>query len=221
MFTGIIQKLGLVRRIEDRQGGKRLHLDIQPWERPFEDGESLAVNGVCLTLAERADSGSLVFDVLEETLRKTNLGGLTEGKQVNLERALRYGDALGGHLVSGHVDARGAVRAVTKVGGDLRVEMTAPESVYLNLVEQGSIACDGISLTVAELLEDSFAVHLIPTTLRETIWGSLQEGDAINLEADMICKIVRREAERGQLPKGWTWERFQKEGAATQSIRNE
>ena len=213
MFTGIIQKKGVVRRIEERQGGKRLHLDIQPWERPFEDGESIAVNGVCLTLADRADSGSLVFDVLEETLRKTNLGGLVEGKQVNLERALRYGDALGGHLVSGHVDARGAVRSVTKVGGDLRVEISAPESVYLNLVEQGSIACDGISLTVAELLEDSFAVHLIPTTLRETMWGGIQEGDAINLEADMICKIVRREAARGQLPKGWTWERFQKEGA--------
>lgn len=213
MFTGIIQKTGTVQVLEERQGGKRLHLEISPWTRPFEDGESIAVNGVCLTLADRDDSGNPVFDVLEETLRKTNLGELTEGKSVNLERALRYGDALGGHLVSGHVDARGTVRSITKAGGDLRVEIFAPESVYLNLVEQGSIACDGISLTVAELLADSFAVHLIPTTLRETNWSGLQEGDSINLEADMICKIVRREAARGQLPKGWTWERFQREGA--------
>jgi riboflavin synthase len=213
MFTGIIQKKGTVRRIDERSGGKRLYLEIEPWARPFEDGESIAVNGVCLTLADRDASGALVFDVLEETLRKTNLGALTEGGIVNLERALRYGDALGGHLVSGHVDARGAVRSITEAGGDLRVEISAPESVYLNLVEQGSIACDGISLTVAELLEDAFAVHLIPTTLRETNWGGLQVGDAINLEADMICKIVRREAARGQLPGSWTWERFQREGA--------
>ncbi len=216
MFTGIIQKIGTVRHIEDRQGGKRLHLEIAPWERPFEDGESIAVNGVCLTLADRGEAGVLVFDVLEETLRKTNLGALREKGTVNLERALRYGDALGGHLVSGHVDARGTVRAVSAAGGDLRVEISAPASVYLNLVEQGSIACDGISLTVAELLKDSFAVHLIPTTLRETIWGEIREGDAINLEADMICKIVRREAARGKLPNGWTWERFQREGANEQ-----
>lgn len=213
MFTGIIQKLGTVRHIEERRGGKRLHLEIAPWERPFEDGESIAVNGVCLTLADRSDSGALVFDVLEETLRKTNLGSLRVDGRVNLERALRYGDALGGHLVSGHVDARGTVRSVTQAGADLRVEITTPEAVYLNLVEQGSIACDGISLTVAELLEDAFAVHLIPTTLRETNWGGIQVGDAINLEADMICKIVRREAARGKLPGGWTWEQFQREGA--------
>lgn len=212
MFTGIIQKKGTVRRVEERMGGKRLFLEIAPWERPFEDGESIAVNGVCLTLAERGEEGVLVFDVLEETLRKTNLGGLKEGGAVNLERALRYGDALGGHLVSGHVDARGVVRRVSEAGGDVRVEISAPEAVYVNLVEQGSIACDGISLTVAELLEDSFAVHLIPTTLRETMWGGIREGDAVNLEADMICKIVRREAARGRLPGGWTWERFQREG---------
>lgn len=215
MFTGIIQKLGTVRQIEDRQGGKRLLLEISPWERPFEEGESIAVNGVCLTLADCLEAGTLVFDVLEETLRKTNLGGLSMGRQVNLERALRYGDSLGGHLVSGHVDACGTVAAVSAAGGDLRVQISAPESVHHNLVEQGSIACDGISLTVAELLSDGFAVHLIPTTLRATIWGGIRVGDAINLEADMICKIVRREAARGKLPDGWSWERFQREGAGS------
>ncbi|MCC5849821.1 MAG: riboflavin synthase [Verrucomicrobia bacterium] len=212
MFTGIIQKIGIVSELLERQGGRRLILELTPWERAFADGESIAVNGVCLTVAEQLTPEKLAFDVLEETLRKTNLGRLTPGGKVNLERALRYGDALGGHLVSGHVDARGIVRSITPAGGDRRVEIAAPESVYVNLVEQGSIACDGISLTVAELLDDAFAVHLIPTTLRETNWGEMAEGDEVNLEADMVCKIVRREAAQGKLPGGWTWERFQREG---------
>ncbi len=212
MFTGIIQKTGIVADLHERQGGRRLFLRIAPWPRPFEEGESIAVNGVCLTLASQPPGGDLVFDVLEETLRKTNLGGLKSGSRVNLERALRYGDALGGHLVSGHVDACGTVRSLRNAGGDLRVEIATPAVVQINLVEQGSIACDGISLTVAELMSDGFAVHLIPTTLRETNWGELRPGQAVNLEADMVCKIVRREAALGHLPEGWSWERFQREG---------
>lgn len=207
MFTGIIQKTGTVSEVVEREGGKRLWLRIDPWERPFDDGESIAVNGVCLTLAERRGD-DLGFDVLEETLRKTNLGGLTEGSVVNLERALRYLDALGGHLVSGHVDARGTVRSVKAVGPDRRVEIQVPPEVRDNLVPQGSIACDGISLTVAELFDDAFAVHLIPTTLEETNWGALKEGDAVNLEADMVVKIVRREAQQGRLASDWSWEKL-------------
>jgi len=208
MFTGIIQKTGNVVEIADRQGGKRLWLKFAPWERPFEDGESIAVNGVCLTLADRR-AEEIGFDVLEETLRKTNLGNLTAGGTVNLERALRYGDALGGHLVSGHVDATGRVRSVTPAGPDRRVEIEVPDAVRVHLVPQGSIACDGISLTIAELMEDGFAVHLIPTTLEETNWGHLQEGEPVNLEADMVCKIVREQAQSGQLAGNWSWEDFQ------------
>ncbi len=211
MFTGIIQKTGRVAELSPRGGGRRLWLEVTPWDRPYAGGESIAVNGVCLTLAEQ-DGEHLGFDVLEETLRKTNLGDLRSGGLVNLERALCYGDALGGHLVSGHVDATGSVRSLRPVGADLRVELLAPTEVYMNVVEQGSVACDGISLTVAELLPEGFAVHLIPTTLRETNWGGLREGDRVNLEADLVVKIVRREAARGVLPGGWTWERFQKEG---------
>ncbi|MEX2607763.1 MAG: riboflavin synthase [Kiritimatiellia bacterium] len=210
MFTGIIQKTGTVTELLDREGGKRLWLRIAPWERPFDDGESIAVNGVCLTLAGRRE-GEAGFDVLEETLRKTNLGQLRSGSKVNLERALRYGDALGGHLVSGHVDACGKVRSVTAAGPDRRMEILLPESLRALVVPQGSIACDGISLTVAELFEDAFAVHVIPTTLSETNWSDLTPGDAVNLEADMVCKIVRREAERGRLAGNWNWEMFQNE----------
>ena len=208
MFTGIIQKTATVSEMVEREGGKRLWLRITPWERPFDDGESIGVNGVCLTLADRRGD-DLGFDVLEETLRKTNLGNLTEGSVVNLERALRFMDALGGHLVSGHVDARGTVRSVEAVGPDKRVVVEVPPSVRENLVPQGSICCDGISLTVAELFEDAFAVHLIPTTLAETNWGQLEEGDAINLEADMVVKIIRRDAAEGRLSKDWSWEKLQ------------
>ncbi|MDF3129805.1 riboflavin synthase [Kiritimatiellaeota bacterium B1221] len=208
MFTGIIQKIGVVAELQEREGGKRLWLKTSAWERDYESGESIAVNGVCLTLADRR-ADELGFDVLEETLRKTNLGGLSTGSRVNLERALRYGDALGGHLVSGHVDARGRVRSIQAVGPDRRVEITAPADVLPHLIPQGSIACDGISLTVAELFEDAFAVHLIPTTLTDTCWGGMKEGDAINLEGDLVCKIVRREAAQGRLAKDWSWEKFQ------------
>lgn len=210
MFTGIIQKKGTVIDLEERKGGKRLWLRISPWQRSFEDGESIAVNGVCLTLADRREE-DLGFDVLEETLRKTNLGRLKEGSVVNLERALRYLDPLGGHLVSGHVDACGTVRSFESVGPDKRMVIDVPPSVRENLVPQGSIACDGISLTVAELFEDAFAVHLIPTTLKETNWGDAVVGDAINLEADLVVKIVRREAEQGRLAGDWTWEKFRAE----------
>lgn len=209
MFTGIIQKTGVISSLQERAGGKRLWFQCRPWDRPYETGESIAVNGVCLTLADlRGDE--LGFDVLTETLRKTNLGTLTRGSRVNLERALRYGDALGGHLVSGHVDACGSVRSIRAAGPDRRVEITAPASVMPNLVPQGSIACDGISLTVAELFEDGFAVHLIPTTLAETSWGEMKEGDLVNLEGDLVCKIVRREAAAGRLAADWSWEKLQR-----------
>ena len=208
MFTGIIQKVGTVSELEEREGGKRLWLSNSSWDKAYEFGESIAVNGVCLTLAAQKE-GLIGFDVLEETLRKTNLGSLVAGRQVNLERALCYGDALGGHLVSGHVDATGFVKSITSVGPDRRVEISVPESVRMHMVPQGSIACDGISLTVAELTADSFAVHLIPTTLVETNWGAMQEKDPVNLEGDMVCKIVREQALEGQLAGNWSWEDFQ------------
>ena len=208
MFTGIIQKLGTVVSVETSAEMGRVRLRIPPWERPYEHGESIAVNGVCLTVAG-VEQDVLTFDVLQQTFKKTNLGGLAEGCQVNLERALRYGDALGGHLVSGHVDGVGRVSSLTTIGRDVRIQFEAPPSILADVVSKGSIACDGISLTVAERFDDGFAVHLIPTTLEETYWSDLAVGDPINLEADMVCKLVRQSAERGELAGDWSWETFQ------------
>lgn len=213
MFTGIIQRIGIVRELITIDTGGRIVIETSGWERPYDHGESIAVNGVCLTLVEVDANSNLCFDVLQETFSKTNLGALRVGSQVNLERALRYGDAMGGHIVSGHVDSTGRVREIQAVGRDRRVRIDASAWIVDHLIHTGSIACDGISLTVAELFEDGFAVHLIPTTLEETSWGEMSVGDAINLEADMVNKMIRRSAERGKLPEDWTWEQFQQFGA--------
>lgn len=207
MFTGIIQKLGTIVEVDTQAASGALILACTPWTRPYELGESIAINGVCLSVVEaRADT--LRFDVLQETFRKTNLGALRPGSVVNLERALRYGDALGGHLVSGHVDAVGKVLRVDAVGRDRRVEIELPETLRSTVVPKGSIACDGISLTVAELFDESFAVHLIPATLQDTYWSELEVGMPVNLESDQVCKIVVKAAQRGVLADDWSWEKL-------------
>ncbi len=207
MFTGIIQKRGRLHRLEERQGGRRLWLELEPWAKAYEDGESIAVNGVCLTLAGR-DGDRIAFDVLEETLRKTSLGSLQEGTSVNLERALCYGDAMGGHIVQGHVDGCGQIRSIREAGPDRRIEIQVPEVLRSALIPQGSICCDGISLTVAEIVEDGFAVHLIPTTLRDTSWGESSVGDPVNLEEDVLLKVIRKDLAEGRLRPDWDWSSF-------------
>jgi riboflavin synthase len=205
MFTGIIQKVGAVRAVETSPAGGRLLIGTTPWAQPYEPGESIAVNGVCLTLVEVTLAGDLRFDVLQETFRRTNLGGLRAGAPVSLERALRLGEALGGHYVCGHVDDVGRVQAITPVGRDRRVTIAAPLSVLELVVHKGSITCDGISLTVAERGPEGFSVHLIPHTLAHTHWNGLAVGDAVNLEADLFAKHVKHLAETGVLPRAFSW----------------
>ena len=204
MFTGIIQKTGRVVLVQVSPERGRLVIRCDPWTRPYEAGESIAVNGVCLTLVD-ASLGDLKFDVLQETFRLTNLGSRKPGDEVNLERALRHGYAYGGHFVSGHVDGTGRVDAIVPVGRDRRVDISCqPEQVSL-LVNKGSICCDGISLTVAYRRPDGFSVHLIPNTLAGTHWHSLQVGDRVNLENDLFAKHVKGLAESGGLPKDFDW----------------
>ena len=189
MFTGLVEKKGIIKDRSVVSGAGKLLVDSKT---PFSDlklGESIAVNGVCLTL-EKFDNNSLTFHVLEETLKKTNLGELPIGFEVNLERALALGDRLGGHIVSGHVDNTSTVKSWTPVGDDWILTIFIPENLKQYVVEKGSIAIDGVSLTVVDISPDAFSVHLVPTTCEDTCLRERGEGDTVNLETDMIGKYV-------------------------------
>lgn len=191
MFTGIIEHMGTVRAIAPTAAGMRLSIDLGHLATDLRDGESVAVEGVCLTAAAR--SGSIVsFDVVPETLSRTSLGRLVPGARVNLERSLRVGDRLGGHFVQGHVDATGTVARIELVGGVGELEVATPPGFCDLLIEKGSVAIAGVSLTVVKVWKDRFTVALIPFTLSHTTLGSLRVGDVVNLEADLIGKWVRK-----------------------------
>jgi riboflavin synthase len=191
MFTGIVETLGRVRRLETVGDGRRLRVAVpaEPaWRLGL--GESVAVSGVCLTVVD-ASPGELAFDLAEETLRVTTLGGLGVGDPVNLERPLRFDGRLGGHLVLGHVDGVGRVTAVRPEGDGTRVDVEVPASLRPLLIPKGSVTIDGVSLTVAALEDEAFAVALIPHTLAVTTLGQRRPGDPVNLEMDVIGKYVR------------------------------
>ncbi len=193
MFTGLIADLGEIVGAEHSADGVRLTVASR-LTGELSEGDSIAVNGVCLT-ATAIDSGVGVFDadVMHETLRRSSLAeAKVGGAPVNLELALRASDRLGGHVVQGHVDATGEIVAVADDGFSRRVELRAPEEVLRYVVEKGSITIDGISLTVAELGSDTFAVSLIPETLERTNLGTAGVGTVVNLEVDVLAKYVER-----------------------------
>ncbi len=154
-------------------------------------GDSIAVNGCCLTVTARRDD-TLTFDLLKETLERTNLGGLRPGTSVNLEPALKVGDSLGGHFVQGHIDCRSSVLGVLPKGTDLRLEVVVPPDFSHYVAYKGSIAINGVSLTIAEFTERTLVCWLIPHTRENTNLGTVQEGDAVNLEFDILAKYVER-----------------------------
>jgi riboflavin synthase len=192
VFTGIIEELGSVRAIDRREGGARLEIVATTVLADARAGDSIAVNGCCLTVVDRGD-GWWAADAVVETLERTALGSLERDDLVNLERPLRLSDHLGGHLVQGHVDAVGHVAARTPLAdGSTRFTFSAPADVLRYVVEKGSVAVDGISLTVAALGDDAFDVAVIPHTLSVTTLGHQEPGAAVNLEADLIAKYVER-----------------------------
>jgi len=195
MFTGIVEELGTVRAVERRGDVARLEVAARVAREGSDLGASVAVNGVCLTVVATAPD-ALAFEVGPETLARTTLGRLAPGDAVNLERPLRFGAALGGHLVLGHVDGIGTVGAVTRVESTsrVRVELSGAALAPL-LVPQGSVAVDGVSLTVAALERTSFEVMVIPHTLAVTTLGRLLPGQAVNLEMDVIGKYLQRSLE--------------------------
>ncbi len=191
MFTGIVESIGTVREHAPRGDGARVHI----WGGPLADGlhvgDSIAVDGACLTVTAQGRDG-FTSDLSAETLKRTTLGRLRAGSRVNLERPLRLGDRLGGHLVTGHVDAVGQIADRTPQGDGEFWRFRFPQDLVPLLVLKGSIAVDGISLTVAELSGDAFGVALIPHTLHHTTLGGKRVGDPVNLEADLLGKHVAR-----------------------------
>jgi len=198
MFTGIVEEVGSIRAIELSARVARLEIKASVTVEGVDIGGSVAVNGVCLTAIERRPDG-FIFEVGPETLSRTALWHLAPGDPVNLERPLRFGGALGGHLVLGHVDGVGTVDTVTRVESTARVRVTLPSrDLEPLLIPQGSVAVDGVSLTVAALGDRSFEVMLIPHTLAVTTLGRLTPGQATNIEAGVIGKyLVRSLALRG------------------------
>lgn len=192
MFTGIVTDIGTIAALERRGGDVRLAVAVGRLDLArVAIGDSIAVNGVCLTAVEVGD-GRFAADVSTETLARTTLGALGVGDPVNLEPALRVGDPLGGHLVSGHVDAVGAVRAIGDEGRGQRWWFDAPSDVLRYVAWKGSIAVDGVSLTIADLDAAGFAVALIPHTIAATTFRARRAGDPVNLEVDTIARYVER-----------------------------
>ncbi|HET9051260.1 MAG TPA: riboflavin synthase [Candidatus Dormibacteraeota bacterium] len=190
MFSGIVEELGTV--VDNAIAAEgRLAIAAHAVLEGSVVGDSVAVNGCCLTLAAR-DAGGFTADVMPETARRTNLGALRSGDRVNLEASLRYGDRVGGHMVTGHVDATGTVVGVRSEGNALWVTVSAPAPVTRLLVEKGCVAVDGISLTVVDALPDGLTVSLVPHTLERTTARSWGPGSTVNLEADILAKYVTR-----------------------------
>lgn len=215
MFTGIVQTTGVVRSIQRGSDGIRLVVDAPDLTRPIPDGASTCVSGVCLTVAH-SDAVRIAFDVVPETLARSTLGAWSPGRRVNLEPSLRAGDPMDGHIVQGHVDGTARVSAISGGEGGLWT-FTTDSALMPFVIPKGSIAIDGVSLTIAEVDEMTFGVALIPTTLAATTLGELGVGDEVNVETDIVARTIVttlqrwREAPAGQ---GVTMEMLREHGFA-------
>ena len=194
MFTGIVQGKGSIHSIENDSAVWTFQIDV-PDTSGLQRGASVAINGVCLTATE-INGQCVAFDVIEETLNRTNLSHLEVGDPVNVERSLKMGDELGGHLLSGHIMGLGEIKMSTEVGEGLDITIVAPENMMKYIHEKGYIGLNGASLTIGEVQQNEFNIHLIPETLRLTTIGDKQVGDAVNLEIDSTTMMVVETVER-------------------------
>lgn len=191
MFTGLVEEIGLCEGLQRSAGSARLLIQALGISCGVKIGDSISVNGCCLTAISIRD-GIMAFDLLDETLQRTNLKELIPGRKVNLERSLLADGRLGGHFVQGHVDATIPVVAILQQGSDLRINFKVPPEFAAYVAYKGSVAINGVSLTIAEVTADSFAVWIIPHTATHTNLGDLREGDLVNLECDMLAKYAAR-----------------------------
>jgi riboflavin synthase len=191
MFTGLVEGIGTVARHSTRGKVKRITLSIPAAFMDLKAGDSLAVSGTCLTVVN-AKKGEVTLEAVPETLSRTTLGKLRAGSKLNLERAVRADSRLGGHFVQGHVDGVGKVTTIRRLGETWVVAVSAPGEILAGLVEKGSVALDGVSLTITEVSGDGFGVVLVPHTLKHTTLGSWKEGGEVNIEGDLLSKYVAR-----------------------------
>ena len=191
MFTGLVEGVGTVARVSTRGKVKRITLSVPATFNDLKTGDSLAVSGACLTVVA-VKKGEVTLEAVPETLSRTTLGKLRTGSKLNLERAVRADSRLGGHFVQGHVDGVGKITAIRRLGETWVVSVSAPGEILAGLVEKGSVALDGVSLTLTEVSGDGFGVVLVPHTLKHTTLGSWKEGWEVNIEGDILGKYVAR-----------------------------
>ena len=194
MFTGIVQGLGVIKSIQEGNGITTFSIAC-PDTQHLAIGASVAIDGVCLTATSIKDK-LVTFDVIPETMERTTLGERVVGDEVNIERSLRYGDEVGGHLLSGHIIGRGLLTYSERVGEGAQLKIKAPPSIQKYIQTKGYVGIDGISLTLGEVIENEFDLHIIPETLRLTTLGSKQAGDAVNIEIDSTTMMIVETVER-------------------------
>lgn len=211
MFTGIVKELGVVQGLSRLGGVYRLDVMSKLIYKDANIGDSVSINGVCLTLVGKKEK-RLSFDIMEETVRRTDLKDLKIGDQVNAEDSLRVGSPLGGHFVLGHIDCASKIKKIDRSGKEYVMEIGMPGEFSFLVVEKGSVAIDGISLTVGEITANAFKVYLIPHTLKITNLGGKKAGDAVNIEFDMIGKYIARLAGQTRIRAAITEDFLKKKG---------
>ena len=195
MFTGLIEAICTVKSVRRSAGGLLLTIDLGKLADEGKIGDSIAINGVCLTIA-KLDGGLATFDISSETLTKSNLGRLKPSSPVNVELALKATGRFGGHIVQGHIDGVGTIKAINKQGQFADIKFAASAELLNQMVVKGSVAVDGISLTIASMDENSFSAAIIPETLKKTTLGEAKIGDAVNIEPDIIVKTIKKQLEK-------------------------
>ncbi len=195
MFTGIIQGIRKISAVEDIEGGRKLRIQLEDLAEKLQQGASVAVNGVCLT-AIKIEVGSAEFDIIQESLDRSNLGTLVIGDSVDIERACYFGDEVGGHQVTGHIDCTGKIDEIRKTPNNRDIVVYCEEEWGRYLIPKGWIAIDGVSLTVVDVGNNWFSISLIPETLKQTVLGKKTKGDIVNLEFDHTTKVIVRTVER-------------------------
>jgi riboflavin synthase len=199
MFTGLVEKVGKLKSLRRGKDESIITVSHDPWTDPLKKGESVAVQGACLTVVDATEQ-TFTCNILDETLNRTNLATKKPDADFNLERAIKVGDRMGGHILTGHVDGVGRVLCIATIGGDRVVRIECNQSILQGIVMKGSVGCDGVSLTVSNVLDRAFEVRIIPFTWKHTSLRTLRDGSSINIESDVLGKYASRNIHASSRP---------------------